>query len=71
MRYRIMLRTRRGQLVDVPSPLMPGTTGLTMCGPDKKTVQRNLRALGVGLVGVVLMELDENDRMVAETREMN
>lgn len=39
---------------------------LVMSGPDKQHVFANLRAMGIGIVGVVLVELDSEDRPMAE-----
>lgn len=43
-----------------------GVDALVMSGHDREHVFKNLRAMGVGIVGVVLVEMDENDRPMAE-----
>ena len=43
-----------------------GVDVLVMSGPDKAHVFKNLRAMGVGIVGVCLVELDSEDRPMAE-----
>ena len=43
-----------------------GVDCLVMSGPDRQHVFANLRAMGVGIVGVCLVELDSEDRPMAE-----
>lgn len=61
-----LVGTRAGLRTEpLPIPSM-GVDALVMSGPDKQHVFANLRAMGVGIVGVVLVEMDENDRPMAE-----
>lgn len=57
---------RRYLILSASGPVsVPGMCDvLVMHGPDRLHVMKNLRAMGIGLVGVRLVEVDENDRQV-------